>query len=62
MEKKKKKEKTDEKSGHYVIASSRPPECQQLERRMLVPICCTAYDIFTVQTYCIEEQQDVVLQ
>ena len=29
----KKKEKTDGKSGHYVIASSRP-----LERRTLVPI------------------------
>ena len=32
-----KKEKTDENSGHYVIASSRPPERQPLERRMLVP-------------------------
>ena len=31
--KKKKKEKTDENSGHYVIASSRPPE-----RRTLAPI------------------------
>ena len=32
------KEKTDENSGHYVIASSRPPECRPLERRTLVPI------------------------
>ena len=30
----KKREKTDGNSGHYVIASSRPPE-----RRTLVPIC-----------------------
>ena len=34
----KKKEKTDENSGHYVIASSRPPERRPLEHRMLVPI------------------------
>ena len=33
----KKKEKTDENSGHYVIASSRPPECRPLERRTLAP-------------------------
>ena len=33
-----KKEKTDGNSGHYVIASSRPPECRPLERRTLVPI------------------------
>ena len=32
------KEKNDENSGHYVIASSRPPECRQLELRTLVPI------------------------
>ena len=32
------KEKTDENSGHYVIASSQPPECQPLERLMHVPI------------------------
>ena len=31
-------EKTDENSGHYVIASSRPPEWRPLERRTLVPI------------------------
>ena len=31
--KKREKEKTDEKSGHYVIASSRPPE-----RHALMPI------------------------
>ena len=36
--KKKKKEKTDENSGHFVIASSRPPERQLLERRTLAPI------------------------
>ena len=28
----KKKEKTDDYSGHYVIASSQPPERQPLER------------------------------
>ena len=32
------KEKNDENSGHYVIASSRPHGCRQLERCMLVPI------------------------
>ena len=43
MEKKKeklgteKKEKTDENSGHYIIANSRLPERQPLERRTLVP-------------------------
>ena len=31
------KEKTDENSGHYIIASSRPPKRWPLERRMLVP-------------------------
>ena len=35
---KKKREKTDENSGHYVIASSRPPERRPLERRTLAPI------------------------
>ena len=34
----KKKEKTDENSGHYVVASSRPPERRPLERRTLAPI------------------------
>ena len=34
----KKGEKTDDYSGHYVIASSRPPERRPLERRPLVPI------------------------
>ena len=29
------KEKTNENSGHYVIASSRPPEHRPLERRTL---------------------------
>ena len=33
----KEEEKTDENSGHYVIASSRPPERRPLERRMLAP-------------------------
>ena len=28
----------DENSGHYVIASSRPPERRPLERHTLVPI------------------------
>ena len=32
-----KKEKMDENSGHYVIASSRPPERRPLERRTLAP-------------------------
>ena len=32
-----KKEKTDNHSGHYVIASSRPPERRPLELRTLVP-------------------------
>ena len=32
-----KKENTDENSGHYVIASSRPPERRPLERRTLAP-------------------------
>ena len=33
-----KKEKTDENSGHYIIASSRPPERRPLDRRTLAPI------------------------
>ena len=33
----KKKENTDENSGHYVVASSRPPERRPLERRTLAP-------------------------
>ena len=32
------KVKNDENSGHYIIASSRPPERRPLERRTLVPI------------------------
>merc|ERR1712121_481596 len=35
---KKKEKKTDENSGHYVIASSQPPERRPLERRTLAPI------------------------
>ena len=38
-EKRGEKEKTDENSGHYVIASGRPPERRPLERRTLVPTC-----------------------
>ena len=40
---KKKEEKTDENSGHYVIASSRPPERRPLERRTLAPIINITY-------------------
>ena len=36
--KREKKENTDENSGHYVIASSRPPKRRPLERRTLAPI------------------------
>ena len=36
--KREKREKTDENSGHYVIASSRPLERRPLERRTLAPI------------------------
>ena len=32
-----KKENMDENSGHYVIASSRPPDRRPLERNTLVP-------------------------
>ena len=32
-----KKEKADENSGHYVIASSQPPERRPLERSTLAP-------------------------
>ena len=31
------KKKTDDFSGHYVIASSQPPERRPLERHTLVP-------------------------
>ena len=34
---KEKEEKTDENSGHYVVASSRPHERRPLERRTLAP-------------------------
>ena len=33
-----KKEKTDENSGHYVVASSRPPERRPLERRLALTL------------------------
>ena len=39
-----KKEKTDENSGHYVIASSRPLERRPLERRTLTPILYIAVE------------------
>ena len=39
--KRKKKEKNGVFSGHYVIASSLPPERRPLERRTLVPIKST---------------------
>ena len=35
---KKRKENMDENSGHYIIASSQPPERRPLERRSLMPI------------------------
>ena len=35
----KKEEKTDENSGHYVIASSRPPEHWNAARSCQKPIC-----------------------
>ena len=41
------KEKTDDYSGHYVIASSRPAECRPLERCTLVPILTGAHENFT---------------
>ena len=34
---KKEKENTNENSGHYVIASSQPPESRPLEHRTLTP-------------------------
>ena len=44
----KKKEKTDENSGHYVIASSRPPERRPLERRTLAPKCLKQRQTFNM--------------
>ena len=41
-------EKTDDYSGHYVIAGSRPPERRPLERRMLVPKGKSEYSIKTI--------------
>ena len=38
MGKKTGEKKTEKNSGHYVIASSRPPERRPLERRTLAPI------------------------
>ena len=43
----KKEEKTDENSGHYAIASSRPPERRPLERRTLIPTFEISHKIFT---------------
>ena len=45
-----KKEKTDENSGHYVIASSRPHENRPLERHTLVPIEIARKEISLKQT------------
>ena len=44
--KRKEKENTGENSGHYVIASKRPPERRPLERRMLAPKCNTPSPVF----------------
>ena len=55
-----KKEKTDENSGHYVIASSPPPERRPLERRTLAPIATYIatdcyrwlHTLLLIPTYC----------
>ena len=47
----KKREKTNENSGHYVIASSRPPERRPLERRTLAPKLVFPYLLYYKQ-YC----------
>ena len=50
-----KKEKTDEKSGHFVIASSRPPEARPLEHSTLVPKRSIGFDpsaIILVRYHC----------
>ena len=49
--KREKKEKTDEKSGHYVIASSRLPERRPLERQTLAPILRVGRSDVDVHTY-----------
>ena len=46
-----KKEKTDENSGHYVIASRRPPERRLLERRTLAPINCRPQEILAPKRF-----------
>ena len=48
---KKEEANTDENSGHYVIAISRPPERRPLERRTLAPIM-----MFKVATNVIASQ------
>ena len=45
LERPKKSEKTDGNSGHYVIASSRPPDRRPLERRSLVPIALSVSNV-----------------
>ena len=63
----KKGKKTDDYSGHYVIASSRPPERRPLERRPLVPICssvchhylqgtkkCKEYSVYSVVLFSMQ--------
>ena len=44
------KEKTDDYSGHYVIASSRPPERRPLE-------CCTLVPKLTIKSAILEALQ-----
>ena len=46
----KKGEKTDDYSGHYVIASSRPLERRPLERRTLAPIIEGRAELCLAQT------------
>ena len=48
--KKRRKEKNAVFSGHYVIASSLPPERRPLERRTLVPIK-TKYILLHLEMY-----------
>ena len=54
----KKREKTDENSGHYVIASSRPPERRPLERRTLAPIGSPAH-LEKIQTLTVTLAQEI---
>ena len=51
---KKREENTDENTGHYVIASSRPPERPPLERHTLAPIGLQSLDncLVCLETLC----------